>query len=182
MTMQKTEWLRLGAKEAIKIEYGLRWLRGNRSAYFSVTADIREYRNGHVGREIAGGCCHDEVLKACPAMADLVALHLCDANGAPLHAIENGFYWLGSHPEYQRLDYTKASAHLRVAQADLESIIPNMFGHSFSLYAGFLSEGERSKAKARFSEYVDSLRPRWKQEANAAILRHGLIVPATPEK
>lgn len=62
---------------------------------FAITADIWEKGKPKTDRYcIMGGCCHDEILKAKPALKIFVDLHLCDYKGIPMHAIENGFYHL----------------------------------------------------------------------------------------
>lgn len=75
----------------IKVTAGLSHLQGNARPHFSVTAEI--FRPG--ARDIeAGGCLHDEVIKYWPELAPIVALHLGDDTGAPMHAEANGWYWL----------------------------------------------------------------------------------------
>lgn len=61
---------------------------------FAITATI--YKAGKRGDRnmIGGGCCHEDILKAFPEFKIFVNLHLCDASGIPMCAVENGFYHL----------------------------------------------------------------------------------------
>ena len=62
---------------------------------FSITAtfwEIGKVRNDR--NMIAGGCCHDKILKHRPDLQIFVNLHLCDFTGCPMYAAENGFYHL----------------------------------------------------------------------------------------
>lgn len=81
----------------------LHQLAGNQRPYFSVTAeeiDNRRRHNPDLG-VIAGGQMTDKVLHYFPQLAPLVALHLADDRGQPMHAVENGAYWLGlGDPRY----------------------------------------------------------------------------------
>jgi len=62
---------------------------------FSITASIYEKGKPHTDRYfISGGCCHDEIVKARPDLKIFVKLHLCDYEGIPMYAVENGFYYL----------------------------------------------------------------------------------------
>lgn len=62
---------------------------------FAITADI--WAKGKPKNDrylIMGGCCHEEILKAHKSLKIFVDLHLCDYKGIPMHAVENGFYFL----------------------------------------------------------------------------------------
>ena len=62
---------------------------------FAITADIYEAGKPKIDKYfIAGGYCHDEILKAFPQFKIFVNLHLCDYEGVPTYAVENGFYHL----------------------------------------------------------------------------------------
>lgn len=62
---------------------------------FAITADIWEKGKPKTDKYwIMGGGCHDEILKVRPDLKIFVDLHLCDYKGTPMHAVENGFYFL----------------------------------------------------------------------------------------
>lgn len=88
---------------------------------FAVTGELYE-RHGtwsgkaqhENGREPdACGAIHGEILKAFPGLAPLVALHLSDPDGVPMHAAANAAYFIR---EGKR---DAAARTLRVAEADL---------------------------------------------------------------
>lgn len=62
---------------------------------FSITAGIWQKDKPKTDRYyIMGGCCHDEIIATMPELKIFVNLHLCDYKGIPMHAVENGFYFL----------------------------------------------------------------------------------------
>lgn len=80
---------------------------------FSITATVYQAPHWGCGSRdqffIMGGCCHEEILKAKPDLKIFVDLHLADVTGAPMYAIENGFYHLSegfnntkpNHPNFK---------------------------------------------------------------------------------
>ena len=163
---------------AMVVKFGLHHLRGNATPYFAITADGTEN-----GRESFGGCCHDLILQHLPDLADVVALHLADSEGAPMHAEANGWYWLGGMIGGAGSKYhagTGSSAktptqcaavlaeHLRITEAEARRV------------AGRCNTvGKRDGwkiARQEFAGYVDAQRPRWKREADALIRKYGLGV------
>jgi hypothetical protein len=148
-----------------KVYGGLNYIRGNSKPYFSVTYSDRDL----------GGCCHELILEKHPDLADLVALHLSDIDGQPMHALENGFYWLGG-THWQRPDYAIAAKHFRISEQMARQLVRDYFGMSFSETASFLSKAAAAKAKTKLAEWVDAQGPRWKAEAETCIAKHGLAV------
>jgi len=62
---------------------------------FAITSCFWEIGKARTDRtNIMGGCCHDEILQHFPNLKIFVDLHLCDYDGIPMYAIENGFYHL----------------------------------------------------------------------------------------
>lgn len=94
---------------------------GNGHCDFSITCDIYE-RRGNGWREWGGGCDHDHILSVAPQFKPFVALHLADFTGAPMYAVENGFYHLRNkeNPREKRLDI--AARHFRIGQAEAEKL------------------------------------------------------------
>lgn len=80
-----------------KVTYGMHYIFGNSSPYFSITAVTeRRGKNGH-GEvkwfEDSGGCLHDLIREKAPHLASLIKFHLADQDGLPMYYLENGYYW-----------------------------------------------------------------------------------------
>ncbi len=91
--------------ETMRVWYGFHYIGGNRRPHFSVTADIFDKH----GRDVGGGCCHDQVSKYFPEVDRLIRWHLVDDDGTPMHYIANGIYWmekyLGVYRTFAHLAY-----------------------------------------------------------------------------
>ena len=82
-----------GNKIFIKIRLNDECKNGHQD--FSITGSIYEKDKPTIDRyHIAGGCIHEEILKSRPDLKIFVNLHLCDWEGIPMCAVENGFYHL----------------------------------------------------------------------------------------
>jgi len=112
-----------------------------------------------------GGACHDIILKLWPELAPVVALHLSDDRGVPMHFEANGLYHLGFSP------YTPpkhgllfAARHFRISVTDAERVkaaiacAPRLDGGTY--------DGYDPKA---YANWCNSCLPRYQQEADAAI-------------
>jgi len=136
----------------LEISGGLHYIRGNSAPYFSITADLKRPRGGWD----SGGCQHDLISHYTGGhFDDLIALHLSDIDGVPMHAVENGWYWLGKTKWQDRNDKVLAE-HLRIP---LETAKLLAFAN-----------------KEKFAEYVDAQRSRWVAEARLVASRHNLHV------
>jgi hypothetical protein len=82
----------IGDRETLSVYAGLHYHKGNHAPYFSITGAVFDAKI-HRGDTITRcGCLHDEILEHFPSLAALVALHLSDINGKPMHAEANGWY------------------------------------------------------------------------------------------
>ena len=118
----------------------------NGVCHWSVTADIyKERKNGRV-INVGCGCCHDEILKHFPEFSKFVALHLCDCYGAPLYAVENGFYLIGKESKEKVMDY------LRVTEEEYNAL-----------------HQSEDKQYFKYLLYTMGIVRRWNEEAKAAI-------------
>lgn len=62
---------------------------------FSITGDIYEAGKPKIDKyHISGGCIHEEIAKYFPEFVIFIKLHLCDYEGIPMYAVENGYYHL----------------------------------------------------------------------------------------
>jgi hypothetical protein len=161
---------------------------------FSITADFFEnhsYGNKSPRRLTMGGCLHERILAACPELKPLVNLHLSDLEGVPIHAVENGFYWLSKaagikqrwEPEQDaETCFQYLCKHLRVELTEANQIIVNVVNAYIGGKAKIaVSEEVTEKcrqmqheqgifdAKNLFKKIAEEMKPRWKQEAEKAL-------------
>jgi hypothetical protein len=159
--------------------------------YFSVTGEISTERERAKGNCQSCGCIHEEVLNAFPQLAPLVALHLSDLDGVPMHAEANGFYWLAGNLGGLGAKYHGGSGrdgksaieclrifaeHMRISDTEAQVISTKV---QLAFKAGFEAEAdgdETHKTKAGniaarnvFHDYVQQQRNRWKAEAEAGL-------------
>jgi len=89
-----------GRTKRIVVHGGLHMLKGNSKPYFGITADIdvKTVKGGWA--EESGGCLHNEIEKHFPGrFTDMIAMHMSDIEGLPMHAFANGWYWLAAAVE-----------------------------------------------------------------------------------
>ena len=76
---------------------------------WSITGDIyRRKRNGSY-EDYRGGCIHDDILKHFPGFKKFVDLHLSDCHGAPMYAVENGYYIMNKEGKEKAREYLRAT-------------------------------------------------------------------------
>lgn len=186
--MMKTKSKMLGDRAKIVANYGLRTI-GNQEPYFSVTGTLYDER----GRDYMGGCIHEEIAEHMPELSDLIELHLCSRDGVPMHAEENGFYWLtgaikgvvgcADHfgARYHPGNSTSVpkspgecvdilAQHLRIPRAAAVCIVDNVCNEA----RRYDMPRQAEVARESFKRHVDALRNAWKASADAAVAKHGL--------
>lgn len=177
------------------VEGGLRYLKGNHAPYFSLTCSGWDH-----GCEI-GGCDHKRILKHFPRFADLAALHLSDIWGVPGYAEANGWYNLAGYfgGAGERYHVGTSKRHFPTESAEelwrtTEYRYPTQ-AECLQIWADHvrisLVDAERAAAeiaagwnwpdmKARHAAFIEAQKPRWRQEAEACIAKHGLVVFGDP--
>lgn len=188
-----------------KVTGGLHFIRGNHAPYFSVTLD--QHRRGNPDQCQSGGAAHERIEALFPGrFADLIALHLSDIDGEPMHAEANGWYLLagalggageryhaGNADTYGRLDTStdgclmRFADHCRIDRAEAERIydaVRKAATRNPEPEWGAWETDDRAPdwkaGRAEWSRIMETMRPRWKAEADAAIARHHLRVFGDP--
>jgi len=87
---------------------------GMQRPYLSVTGELWRAtktgeRDGRFREWEAGGCLHDRIAKKVPALAALIRWHLSDADGVPMHYIENALYHVHRYLGLYRIFATDAA-------------------------------------------------------------------------
>jgi hypothetical protein len=187
MLKKRKEWKDEQGRHVLIATYGLRQLKGNTRPYFSVTGET--WING---REDSRGCIHDEIESAFPGeLSDLIALHLSDDDGAPMYAEDNGWYWLagcagglgqqyhGGNNEYLRETPLAIFAkHCRISEDEATRIVRDVVAElgPESEQGPSYTSADYKRARAKWQQICNGMRPRWKREADAAIEKHALVV------
>jgi hypothetical protein len=155
---------------------------GGLSAGFAVTCLGWEKRGTWSGRAAArngreavyAGADHATILRAAPELAPIVAAHLADPDGVPMHAVANGWYFYsGAAAAYERAqlaagrdygysrlletsDHERAARALHIPPADL----PRDLDHDgFVRFCDSLAEtwqAHAAAARAALADMIDS--------------------------
>jgi len=160
---------------------------GDQKPYFSITGEL--WRANSAGERDARfndceawGCLHDYILKAAPALADLVAMHLSDVDGDPMHAEANGWYWLAgylSYPHRQYAEYHGASEYSARTSAECLRIFADhcrITLEEAKRIAKLCDGKDNDLVRQRWAKQCEAMKPRWSDEAAAMIAKYGLEV------
>jgi hypothetical protein len=133
-----------------------------KTSHFSVVLDTED----------VGGAAHDLILLMMPDLKPLVDLHLCNADGVPMHCVENGIYFVVGKTRHSHVyAYTwensnntrdgleVAASHFRVSIEEINVLIEKINA----------CEAEANEIRNVVVEFVEDLKPRWKDEAERAI-------------
>jgi hypothetical protein len=143
---------------------------GNGHAHFSVTADIYEQREKDKWVDAGGGCCHEHILKIWPELAPLVALHLSDQDGVPMHAAGNAFYWFaGMHADGLGQEYHGGSGRDGKSAEECRRIFAEHIRATPEQVDGITASNPRTAQELQAVLENMDFPAQWKREAQAAI-------------
>lgn len=132
--------------------------------YFSITADLCADSTFRGSKIHSCGCLHDEILSICPELKPFVDIHLSTLDGVPMHAEENGWYWLAKaagiprkyEPEQSELDcFAFFMSHARMSGDETLELVKKL--------------KTAKNPREVWQKQLDGLRPRWQDEATKAI-------------
>ena len=124
---------------------------------FAITGDIYQKGKSKIDKYyITGGCIHEEITKARPDLKIFANLHLCDYEGIPMYAVENGFFNLVNGFNNTPSD----CATFKAKFCEYYRITPEQFDVL-----------KTSKNQLQYALNLQRLNilQQWKEEANAAI-------------
>lgn len=158
-------------KDFLRITLELREEHPALSDGFSVTAELYEGRTRQTGRKRyekglepdSLGAMHETILEWVPELAPVVALHLADPSGVPMHAVANGwYYYSGSAREYEQRQVLAGKSWYAKEYATSD--------HDRAAQALHISPAElpTGLTKDEFESFAESLRQRWEESARAA--------------
>lgn len=117
------------------------------------------------GRDcVAAGQITDEIREAAPELAPIMAVHLADPSGLPMHALANGWYFYsGAAANYERAQVAagKDYGYSRMLQTSNHDRAAQALHIAPSLLPAGLSEAE-------FAAFVESLADTYAGQAQAA--------------
>ena len=135
------------------IKYGVAYIEHGRMSHFII------YGGWVLGRRDTIRPEHAEILRLRPYLQEWVDMHLSDAQGLPMYAVDNGWYFAGG--AYWRKDPPDPQALsklLRIGLPEALQLIARVKG-------GMTKDGVRAS--------VDSQRPRYLEEARVLLRKLG---------
>lgn len=175
---------------------GLHYIRGNSKPYFTLT--LESYTRKSNGRLIEDtfGIAHDVLVERWPELKPLADLHCADIDGMPMHALDNGWYWLqGSHEQFHKIGgYHGANGsnfrstdeclavfaklyRLPIEEAkEIQTTVLMSYLNLTTKYARIWERAGKDQCKARLAQWVEHLTPRWKAQADDCIANLKLVV------
>lgn len=145
-------------KETIQVDIRLNDECKNGHQDFSITGYLYQAGKPKIDKYlITCGCIHEEIIKFYPEFEIFIKLHLCDWQGVPMYAVENGFYHL-----INGFNYTKPQDEsFKIKFCDYYRISSSQFD--------ILKESKNQLQYALNLQNL-SILEQWKEEANTAII------------
>ena len=180
--LKEHRFTRKGRPWRLLVEGGLHHIKGNRLPYFSLTCSEAQLVCGRWYTQSCGSM-HERILKVCPELSDLAALHCSDIHGVPMHFEANGRYWIGGilgttqdrhHGGNGSPGRTPGECleifarHCRMSMLDADCLISR------------IKCADDKTLWHRWHLMALKMLPRFAEEAESCIKRHGLVVYGAP--
>ena len=138
-------------KGSVRVVININIERTNHT-YLSVCGEVYDVINSHRSKLVSCGQCTKEMREFFPEYHDFLDLHLSDLDGKPMHAMENGLYFLKKlHESDSDVSILTIMKHFRISYQ--EAIEISVMGEPAQ--------------RLRISSYY----PRWMSEMTHAIKR-----------
>ena len=146
-------------KTVIEVEYGLHYIKGNSSSYFTITGT--EYRANSNGERdmrykdsIQCGAIGEYISKLDKHFIEMEKMHLRDYDGSPMHPIENGLYWLGC-TKYEEFNLKNVCDHFMIDEKE-----------AYRLRDIIHAENDRDKQREILKDIIEkSYKKVWEEKA-----------------
>jgi len=143
-----------GEQLSVSIRHDDELLNGHAS--FSITGTIYDKH----GRDIGGGCVHEEIAKTFPELAPLIKWHLCSTDG-PMHYIANTTYLAGDRDCHgQRAGELSYDHELTARNEEHRASLDRKITHGLDIPAQYDFE-ERYRRPDEGQEHTDGAPRRW---------------------
>lgn len=135
----------------------------NEHRYFSITGNVRRLtKKGTPDRRgsVYNGAIADRFVKAFPKYKELCDLHLCELDGSPVYAVENGVYYIEHDEKYS---FAVIANHFHISTKE-----------AIALYNA-VNQLETKEEKIEYvKSFVESKRADWQAVANKYIKEYNL--------
>lgn len=159
---------------AVKASYGMHYIVGNRMPYFSLTADTYRAERG-TWKNDGGGCCHEDIAKAFPELAELIQFHLWDSDGLPMHYVANGLYWAelaaGVSQWQKGPHYLHGKTHMGILQGHCAC---GVLGDDLEVAEKAMGLANGLTTGSEFKLFLSQRIPAMKAAFDAAMKRHNI--------
>lgn len=149
----------------------------NQHCDWSITGSIDEKKGNGRWYNIVGGCIHEEILKHFPKLKKFVNLHLCDCYGAPMYAVENGYYFM--HKDGKEA----GKKYLRLTDEEAEQLYqaPDKYYFEYLLNKLGVVSRWNEEARAAIKELEEMTGTKWVNPYTQEEEK-GHVMPFTDEK
>lgn len=153
----------------LEVEAGLHQLGWDQDPYWSVTCLLWEKRGNRSGKSRrkagmecdGGGSMHDLIGREFPELFPVIAVHLADEHGVPIHAANNGWYFYsGQAREWEENSEFQVYGLNSDNRTDVERA-----AQALHIPAKRLRKG---MSRVQFEQFVEKLKPWWQEMSDQA--------------